>query len=878
MRWWQIRKRNADLEREIKSDLELEEEEQRERGISAEEARYAARRAFGNPTLIHEQTHATWGWMGWENLVRDIRISFRTLWRSPGFSLIAVLVMALCIGASVSLFTVVRSVLLRPLPFRDPARLVMVYERNHTNQFPIEYSAVSPADYYDWRANTHGFADMAAWEGWSQFNLTGDHGELPEVIHAGAATANFFSLLGVPMAMGRTFTEQEDHWDADTVVLTWGFFERRFAADPAILGKRIHLDAKPFTVVGVLPRWFRFPDTKVQLWVPYRSITPPRHLHDHPWHQSRVVARLRPEVSLANAISQISAVQYRLHLQHLDQPVCEAAVARNVNDDLARNVKKPLLLLLYAVACMLMIGCLNVANLLVARGASRQKEIAIRGALGAQRWALIRGQLAESVLISLAGGGIGVLLSFAAIQWLAHAWKDLPTASGLHVDGPVLFFSCALVLVTTLLSGLLPAISSTGKAVLAMLQASSRSIGGSLSRAALRKGMLIVEIAVTVVLLLAAGLLLKNFLQLRSVNLGCATDNILTIVYSLPRQKYDTADKVIGFHERLTDRVSALPGVKAVGLGETVPGTGDVEWDAFNIPEHPPRKAGEDQSVSLVRRADPGFFTTLQIPLLEGRFFTRQDTSDPAHPDRGSKVIINHEFARRYFPGEDPIGKHIQVPLWTASKFEIIGVVADTLHQVNEPVRPTFYTPALSNSDQDETLVVRTAGNPLNFALPIQEQIAALDPELPVSNVLTMRQIIGDSLGNLSLIATLVLAFALLSLLLASVGLYGVLSYLMTQRMNELGIRIALGAQRTHVFRLMLFDGVRPALLGLALGLGASVGAVRLIRSMLYGTRPLDPAIFAAVAATLLFVAALACVFPAWRASRIDPMLALRSE
>jgi putative ABC transport system permease protein len=870
----------AYLDSELRFHLDQQIGEYIAAGMNPQEARQAAMRSFGNPTLLRDQTRATWSWHWLESLLRDIRYGARTLWRTPGFSLVAIAVMALCIGAATSLFTVVRSVLLKPLPFRDPDRLVMVYERHRMNQFPIQYTAASPGDYYDWRAQTHGFEDMAAWEGWSQFNLSGEQAELPEVIHAGAATPNFFPLLGVQPALGRTFAEADDHWGADTVVLTWSLFERRFGADPSILGKQVHLDAKPYTVVGVLPKWFTFPDAKVQLWVPYQSITPPQFLHHHAFHQTRVIARMKPGVSLTDAIEQVGAVQYRLHMQFPDQAVCEGAVSRSLNDDLARDVKKPLILLLCAVTCMLLIGCLNVANLLVARGAARQKEVAIRGALGAQRLTLIREQLTESLLLCFAGGVVGVLLSLAATKWMAHAWKNLPSAEDIHADGVVLAFACLLIFVTALLAGLLPAISATGKTVLATLQASSRAAGSGLSRTSLRRSLLAVEIGVTVVLLIAAGLLLKSFVRMRTTDLGCAMDHVLTMVYSLPKQKYDTPQKIVAFHESLLDKLAAMPGVRAVGLGETVPGTGEVEDDIFTIPEHPPQKAGGELLDALVRRADPGYFNALQIPLLSGRFFTRQDVPDPTNPDRRNKIIINRIFARQFFPGEDPIGKHLQVLLWNDTKYEIVGVVADTLHQVNAPARPTMYFPALSGSDPDGTLVIRTIADPdpIAFSIPVQKQIAALDPELPVSNVLTMQQIVGESLTNASFSATLVLAFAVLSLLLASVGLYGVLSYLMTQRTTEIGIRIALGAQREQVLRLVLLDGLRPAIFGLLFGLAVSAGATRLIQSMLYGTRPLDPAVFGAVAATLLLVAIVACIVPAWRASRLDPMQALRTE
>ena len=877
MKRWQIKKRDVDLERELRSDLELEEEEQRENGLTPREARYAALRAFGNLTLTREHTRAVWRWNRLENLIRDLRISVRTLFRSPGFSMMAVLVMALCIGAATSLFTVVRSVLLRPLPFRDPARLVMVFDhfRDPTmNAQGFNYNSVAPADYYDWRKQTRGFEDMAAWRYW-QFNLTGEKGELPELVGARGGSWNLFPLLGVNVAIGRTFTESEDRPDGTAVMLSWSLFERRFGGDATVVGRQIHLDGKPYTVVGILPKWFTWPDAKVQLWVPYASGLPPDLLTHHDFHFTRVVARLRPDVSLASALSQIGTVQYQLHMQNLHAPVAEDVASKTLIEDLGQDVKKPLIILLCAVACMVLIGCLNVANLTVARSAARQKEIAIRSALGARRITLIRVQLMESLLISIAGGAAGVLLSFAATQWLVATWKDLPSAQHIHTDGVVLAFACALIVAAALLAGLLPAISSTSKSAIAALQASSRSAAGSQSRTVLRKTLLTVEIAATVVLLIAAGLLLKSFLRLRTTDIGCAIDNVLTIGYSLPAKKYDSSEKKNAFNEALLERVRALPGVRAAGLASFVPGTGAMEDDIFTVLEHPPIAAGAALPDALLRTADPGYFSALQIPLLKGRSFTTDDRAG-----HQKTIIISRLLAQQYFPGEDPLDKHLHIAAYGNADYEVVGVVADTLYQVGQPARPTMYFPVL-NEQIDVgglTLAVRTAIDPLALSLQIQKQIAALDPELPVSDVLTMQQIIAQSLSNASLSATLVLAFAVLSLVLASVGLYGVLSYLMTQRTGEIGIRIALGAQREQVLRLMLGDGLRPALYGLVLGLAASAAAVRLIESMLYGTRPLDPGIFAGVTATLLVVAALACLVPAWRASRIDPMQALRME
>jgi predicted permease len=523
---------------------------------------------------------------------------------------------------------------------------------------------------------------------------------------------------------------------------------------------------------------------------------------------------------------------------------------------------------------MLLIGCLNVANLMVARSAARQKEIAIRSGLGAQRMTLIREQLVESLLVAITGGVAGVFLSLAATRWLVSRWRDIPSAQSIHVDGVVLAFACGLVVAAALLAGLLPAILSTGKGATAALQASSRTVAGSQSRTALRKTLLTVEIAATVVLLIAAGLLLKSFWRLRMTDVGCTTGNVLTMSYSLPAKKYDSPEKVNAFNETLLERVRALPGVHAAALGSIVPGAGPGEDDDFDIPEHPPSAPGASLPDALYRTVDPGYFSALQIPLMQGRFFTSEDRV--GHP---RAMIISHQLAQQYFPGENPLGKRLHVASRGDGDYEIVGVVADTLYQVGQPGKAAMYVPVLNGENYGGlTLVVRTASDPLAYSVPVQKKIAQLDPELPVSDVLTLEQIMERSLGNASLSAALVLAFALLSLMLACVGLYGVLSYLTTQRNREIGVRLALGAQREQVVRLILGDGLRTALYGLVLGLAASAGAVRLIRSMLYETRPLDPAIFAAVAATLLLVAALACLVPAWNASRIDPMQALRGE
>ncbi len=662
---------------------------------------------------------------------------------------------------------------------------------------PSYFNPVAPADFYDWRAKTHGFEDMAAVRAGS-FNLTGEQGELPEVVQGRGGSWNLFPLLGVNAAIGRTFTESEDRPDGSAVMLTWNIFMRRFSGDASIVGKQIHLDGKPYTVVGVLPKWFTYPDAKAQIWVPFAAGMDPETLKHHDYHFARVVARLRPDVSLSSALSQVGALQYQMHQQNLNAPVAEDVASRTLIEDLAGNVKKPLNILLCAVACMLLIGCLNVANLLVARAAARQKEIAIRSALGARRMTLIREQLAESLMVSIAGGVCGLLLSVAATKWLISTWRNLPSAQNIHVDGVVLAFACALIAATALLAGLLPAISSTRRGAMAALQASSRSAKGSQSRTTMRKTLLTVEIATTVVLLIAAGLLLRSFWRLRATDVGSVTDNVLTLSYGLHPDKYPTAEKLNAFNEALLARVQAMPGVRAAALGSVVPGAGYGGDDVFTVPEHPPITPGAPLPDGMTRAASPEYFSTLQIPLLSGRFFTRDDSA--GHP---RTIIISRQLAQQYFPGESPLGKHLHVEAIGNVDYQVIGVVGDTLYQVGQPGKPTMYLPVLNGDSNVRwlTLVVRTTSDPLAFSVPIQKQIAQLDPELPVTDVFTMQQIIERSLGNASLSAGLVLAFAVLSLLLASVGLYGVLSYLTTQRTGEIGIRIALGAQRQQVVR-----------------------------------------------------------------------------
>jgi len=553
------------------------------------------------------------------------------------------------------------------------------------------------------------------------------------------------------------------------------------------------------------------------------------------------------------------------------------AIGKPLLEDVVGDVKTPLYVLLAAVFCLLSIACLNLSNLLVARSAARRREMAIRSALGSNRLSLIRQQLTESLLICLSGGALGLLLSLGATEWLTRHWSELPRGYDVHPDGLAIGFALGITLLAGVLAGLLPGISSTGGTILAALQEGSRGIGGSVGRASVRKALLTVEVALTVVLLIAAGLLFKSFLRLRTVDLGCTTKNVLTMTYFLRGDNYSKPEQIVGFDTQLLDKVRHLPGVAAAGLTNVVPGGGYFGDHEIRIPEHPAEAPGAHRFAAY-RTADPGYFSAMGILLIRGRFFSGDERLD-----HDKFIIVNQELVRQYFPGEDPLGKHLRVEWRTPAgeNYEIIGVIGNTIYQMGEPVRPMMWFPILAGipgNSGDSVLVVRSGQDVMRQAIPIQRLIASLDADLPVKNVLTMEQIIGESTANSNFSATLVLSFAGLSLLLADVGLYGVLAFLVTQRTAEIGIRMALGARRERILQLVLTDGMRPALLGLAIGIAASLAVTRLIGSVLYGTSPLDASVFLAVIATLLVSATGACLLPAWRAARINPICALRAE
>jgi predicted permease len=805
MTWWRMRRRDGDLERELRSDLELEEEEQRESGISVEDACFAALRAFGNPALIREHTRAVWSCNWLESVARDLRLSVRALLRAPGFTVVAILVMAMGIGANIALFTVVRGVLLRPLPFQDPDRLVMLYEWGLHENDAEGYNTVSGGMYAEWKKQNQSFSSLALARA-SRVGLSGSGGQLPEKLNSAEFSWDLLRTLGVQPALGRDFAQADDSPAASaTVLLSWGLWKRRFGGDPATLNQTIYLDAQPYTVIGVMAAWFDFPDASTQLWTSAYHDRPEEQMTSFSKHMFRVVGRLKPGVSAAQGAADLSLISRRIHDAHINDPfVFRSANSRPLLDHVVGDIKKPLYVLLEATCCLLLIACLNVANLLVARAAARRKELAIRTALGGGWLRLIRERLLESLLLSAAGGALGLLLAVAALQWLTRTRHDMSRVESIHIDGVVAAFTVGIIVLCALFFGLIAGLSTGGKRILGALHEASRSVSGGKARAALRKVLLTIEVGLTVVLLIGAGLLIKSYQRLRSADMGCITQDVLTMHLGLPDARYATPAQRANFFDTLLERVRALPGMDAAGFVTVAPGQGYFgDWE-FTIIGHPPLPQGSSLD-AMNRWADPKYFAAMGLPIVRGRTFDSGKRLDAAN-----EVIISQSFANQYFPGEDPIGKHLKVIL-EHPVAEVVGIVGDTRYIIGEKPLPMMYFPLAAGVETVGTLVIRSSHDVEQYALPVERIVAAMDGDLPVSDVLTMDQVLGKHTFDQSFNATLLTAFGMVSLLLAAVGLFGVMSYIAGQRTTEIGIRIALGAKREQVMRKMLLDGMGPA-------------------------------------------------------------------
>ncbi len=803
-----------------------------------------------------------------ETLWHDIRYGALQLARSPGFTAVAELTLALGIGANTAIFSVANAVLLQPLPYKDPDRLVRLWESNPGRNWPF-FSASAP-NFDDWTKQNQSFESLAASEG-GTLNLTGD-GE-PERLVSRRVSSTFFPLLGIEPALGRNFTREEDQpGSTRVVILSHGFWQRRFGSDPKILGRALQLNGEPNEVVGVLPAEFQFsPGTEV--YAPLAIDWNQRGRANRSNHTLLVVGRLKPGLTLAQAQADMDGIAKRLEQQHPETNSGWGVRTATFYDwFFTQETRQGIWVLLGAVGFVLLIACANVANLLLARLPGRRRELALRVALGAERSRVLRQLLTESALLASLGCLGGMLLAAWGTDMIASSTSiNVPRLDETRLDGVVLAFSVLLSVVTTVVFGLAPALQASRANLHDVLKEGSRGMAGSRHR--LRAALVVSEIALALMLLVGAGLMLRSLLHLQSVPLGFQAENVLVMRINLPQGRYPDGGQRVEFYNRLLERMRSVPGVREAAA---VSGLPFESWNwAQELYFEGRESTGEPLSAD-VQAVTPSFFRTLEIPLLGGRDFSVQD----GDRDASRVVVVSQGFARRFFPGQDAVGQRFRTQP-TESPFAIVGVVADIRPNGDslrgEP-RPTFYYCSCQIGFSSMALVVRTGPLPETMTAALRGQVGALDPELPVYNVGTMEDIVATAVGETRFQTTLLALFAGLALLLAAVGIYGVMAYSVSQRAQEIGVRMALGAQPGSVLSLLLGQAARLAGLGVVLGLASAFALSRLLGTLLYRVTPTDPATFAGVSLLLLLVTLLASYVPARRAMRVDPMVALRYE
>lgn len=809
--------------------------------------------------------------------VQDIRFGYRMLCKTPGFAIVAVIVLALGIGANTAIFSVVNAVLLRPLPYQQPDRLVQIWHTPPQSSFPgMTRFTVSPANYLDWESQNHSFEQMAIYR-YSDLNLTGK-GE-SEVVTAIRVSPDFFSVLRTQPLLGRSFSAEENAaGHGNVVVLNYAFWKSHFAADPNIVGQTISLNSQSYNVVGVMLAQFDFPlssDPKLQpqMWTPLAWTDEERAIRGN--HNYFVIARLKPNADLHQAQAEMNTISSRLEQQFPADDKGWGAAVIPLQEQMVGEVRPALMILLGAVGFVLLIACANVANLVLAKTLSRQKEIAIRTALGASQARILRQVLSETLLLSLTGGVIGLFIAHFGVKLIvAFLAQQLPRADEISLDAPVLAFTLGVSLLTGVIAGLLPALRAAGTNLSDSLKQglgrTDADSGGNRTRSVL----VISEVALSLVLLIGAGLMIRTLSRLRSVDSGMDPHNVLTLELGLSHVKYAQPVQQVAFYNQLLQRVRSLPAVESASAIDSLPLGGSGSTQPIAVEGRPAVPMSEQPEVA-VRRIDSAFIHTMRIPLLQGRELNDADTAD-----RPGVILISQSMAKRIWPGENPIGKHLTLTFFPDTLREVVGIVGDVKQDGLEVIDPvaTLYVPMAQLPSFYMSVVVRTTSEPMALVSSITDAVHKLDREQPVLDAITMDEIVAKSLSQQRFNMLLFGAFAGLALLLAAIGIYSVLAYSVRRRVREIGVRMALGAQRMDVIRLILGQGIRLVLIGIVIGVAAAFPLTHLITSQLFGVSAVDPWTFAGVALVLVIVAIAACYIPARRAAKVDPMVALRYE
>jgi len=853
----------GDIDDEMRAHIDLAAEENQRRGMPPDEARRAARKSFGNVGVMRDVAYDVRGGGRLESWWQDFRFAFRMLRRKPSLTVSALFTWALGIGATVAVFSVVHPLLLQGLPYREPDRLVRVMETNPP-QFP-RFSA-SPPHFIAWRDQHEVFEGLAAFVR-ETFSLTGV-GE-PMRVKALHVSPGFFEVFGVTPRLGRSFAADEEDPDRGTVaILEDGFWQRRFGGDPGILGRTITLNDKPFTVVGVMPPGIHRTMGEVDLWVPQTFTAKDRQQQGA--HYLRVVGRLKPGVSLAAARDALNQVAVRLEKEFPADNTGWRVKADTLHESLVEDVRPTLIVLAAAVAFVLLIAAANVASLLLGRASSREREIAVRVALGAGRWRILRQLAVESVVLAVLGGALALVLAVVGVDLLlALAPEGLAGLKSIHVDVPLLIFT----FVASVLTGIIVAFAPARQAARADLNSTLREGHGnpmSKGRAGVRRVLVTLEVAACLLLLVGTGLLVRSLVLLLSVDPGFVAENVVTMRLDLSKEKYKDDASQIAFIQRTVDEIRNLPGVRAAALAQAVPFQGDW-WFSFTVDGRPPPPPNQEPSANFYA-VTPEYFQAMGIRLLRGRTFTDADTATSRRV-----VVVNEKLAREIFPDGNAIGQHIQ---WNKDESEeIIGVVADVKEQnLSSPTDMQMYDVLQQRPFVGLQIVIRATGDPASLGNSVRARIAGIDAALPVAEVKLMKNIVSDSESRRRFSVVLLSIFAGVALLLAIVGIYGVISDSVTQRTHEIGIRMALGARAPHVLRLMMGQGMVPALIGIAVGLVACLGATRLLASMLFGVDATDVPTLLLSSGLIALVALVASYLPARRATRVDPMVALRID